>query len=182
MARSHKTLGYIASTLIRPADTNAYAQNDLIASSVTAGSVIVPNFGKIQGSTLNYEFFEIMRGILLTDIVAGFTTAQFHIDLWSAAPTFTNGDNGAYAVATGSQGYLGCLTTEVSSAYRVSGDGAFLDVKPGNAFTAGASTESIQFPVNDAAAIFWSMREIDATGFTPKSAQHFTLRLFGNVE
>ena len=183
MARPHKKLAMIQSTLIRASGTTAYSQNDLIASSATAGSLVVPQFGLAAGAGLSFEFFEITRGILYTNLTTGFTTFQGHIDLWGGAPpTFTNGDNGAYAVATGAANYLGCLTTEISSAYKVAGDGTFLDAKPGVAFVNGASAEQICFPLNDALPVFWSLREIDATGFTPITLQAFTLKLFGNVE
>lgn len=167
-----------SSVLTRPANTTAYVQNDLIASNVTAGSVVVPSFDLKWGTEA--EMVEIVGGRLLTNLTTGFTTFQGHIDLWSAAPTFTNGDNGAYAPATGSASWLGHMTTVPAGTYDQFGDGAAIRVLNGGAATDDYSRDPIFFP--KPAALYWSLRELDATGFTPISGQTFTLVLDGRIQ
>ena len=88
------------STLTRPADTLVYAVGDLIASSTTAGSVVVPSFTVTPGSAIS-----ALR--LVTNKTSGWGGVTLSANAWIAAPAFTNGDNGAYAVATGYANYLG---------------------------------------------------------------------------
>jgi len=84
------------STLTRPANTTAYAANQLIASNVTAGSIVVPSFAiaNAAGGAI------IPRVRITTNATTGWGTT-LTLTLWSAAPTYTNGDGGTYAVATG---------------------------------------------------------------------------------
>lgn len=165
----------VKSVLTRPANTTAYAQNDLIASNTAAGSIVVPSFTIPRDADAN--MLCIKNGVLYTDLTTGFTTFQGHIDLWTAPPTFTNGDNGAYAVATGWANWVGHMTTDVSSAYAASGDGAALAALPGAASTDDYMREHIFVPRTPGDKLYWSLREIDSTGFTPISGQTFTLAL-----
>ena len=151
------------STLIRPANTTAYAQNDLIASHVTAGSVVVPSFSVgAAGSAA-----EIRRVRLFTDALSGWDAATFRIRLFSAAPTYTNGDNGAYARATGTNGLLAEFDVTLVQA----ADGAY-------GFAA---------PVVGAAAVlrlsgrkvYWDVQYTAVGALTPISGQ--TLRLTAEI-
>jgi|WetSurMetagenome_2_1015567.scaffolds.fasta_scaffold393250_2 hypothetical protein len=172
-----KIFGAPSSVLTRPNNTTAYAQNDLIASSATAGSIVVPSF--VLPRDKDAFSVTIKRGRLYTNLTTGFTTFQGHIDLWNKTPpTFTNGDNGAYAVATGSAGWIGHLTTEVSNAYAAGADGAFLSALIGSGTATDDYTrESIRFARTPGDKIYWSLREVDSTGFTPIANQTFTLVL-----
>src|SRR5437660_138343 len=82
-----------ASTLTRPANTTAYAANQLIASSTTAASIVVPSFATVAGAGI------LPRLRLRTNAPSGWGGINLSINLWSAAPTYTNGDSGAYAPA-----------------------------------------------------------------------------------
>lgn len=150
-----------SSTLTRPADTTAYAQNDLIASSTTAGSIVVPSFAMPRGS--GSFMAQLRRIVLTTPKTSGMGTFQAFIEFWSAAPTFTNGDNGAYAVATGAASYLGVITTTV-----------MVQVADG-AYCVGVPTTGVEFNLASIPTLYWSLKEADATGFTPASAQTFVL-------
>src|ERR1700730_14367879 len=88
------------STLTRPANTTAYAANQLIASSTTAGSVVVHSFSIATGGAI------LSRLRLRTNATSGWGGVNLSINLWSAAPTYTNGNGGAYAAATGSADWL----------------------------------------------------------------------------
>lgn len=143
------------STLTRPANTTAYAQNDLIASSTTAGSIVVPSL------TITFGEYVVGRLRLATNVTTGWDGATLRVRLWTAAPTYTNGDNGAYAVATGAASYLGaCDVTLAQDA-----DGARGDCAPtvGAAF-AGRGTK-----------IYWDLQQTSAAALTPVSGQTFTL-------
>ena len=165
----------LSSSFTRPANVTPYAQNQLIASSTSAGSIVVPSFTfDVPG---DYEFLEITGGILLFPQPTGMTTFAGIIDLWSAAPTFTNGDGGAYAVATGAAGWIGRLASETADARKAFADGTPLDVSPGATYTAQYS--GMPLIVGRNSAIYWSLRESDATGFTPTSAEVITLTLQG---
>jgi len=172
MAFAHPFYGVVKSTLVRPSNTSAYAQNDLIASSTTAGSISVPSFTLPRDDT---EVAEITRGVLYTSLVSGFTTFQGRVDLWDAPPTFTNGDNGAYAVATGSAHWLGEMTSQVSNAYLAGADGGHVRLLPGPSGTVPG--EIIMWARAPGDKLYWSLQEIDSTGFTPASGETFTLAL-----
>lgn len=151
------------SVLTRPADTTAYSTNDLIASSTTAGSIVVPSVAQAARLTLNSG--TITRVRLNTNATTGFSAATFTIRLWSTAPTYTNGDNGAYAVATGAAGWLGSFT-------------ATLEQQADGAYGAGVPTAGngvvFALPV-DQTAIYWDLQITSAA--TPIASQTFTLTL-----
>jgi len=177
-----QTLGqhpFVASSVLtRPNNTTAYAQNDLIASSATAGSIVVPSVTIPRDEA---EIVEIVGGRLITNLTTGFTTFQGHIDLWSAAPTFTNGDNGAYAVATGAASWLGHMSSDVSDAYSAGADGAFLHLVNGASSTDDYARDPIIWARKPGDVLYWTLREIDSTGFTPIANQTFTIHLVGRL-
>jgi hypothetical protein len=90
------------SVLTRPANTTAYAANQLIASSTTAGSVVVPSFAiaTSAGGVI------LPRVRVLTNATSGWGGVNLSVNLWSAAPTYLSGDGSPYTVATGSKAWL----------------------------------------------------------------------------
>lgn len=147
-----------SSTLTRPANTTAYAQNDLIASNTSSGSIVVPSIDLPGTGGL------LRRVRLYTDKTSGMGAFQGFVEFWSAAPTFTNGDNGAYAVATGADKWLGSSTLAVMTQVADGG------------YAAGVPTtgNEIGFVVGGG-DLYWSLKEADGSGFTPASGQTFTL-------
>lgn len=89
----------VTSTLTRPANTTAYAGSSgtpqLIASSTTAGSVVVPSF------TIGATGGVFPKLLISTNVTTGWGSVVIVVTLWTAAPTYSNGDGGTYAVATG---------------------------------------------------------------------------------
>lgn len=149
------------STLTRPANTTAYSQNDLIASNTTAGSVAVPSVSVARvaaGSCM------IRRVRLSTNVTTGWGGAALLVRLWSAAPTYTNGDNGAYAVATGAAGYLGAFNVVLEQW----ADGA---VGAGSPVVGG----DVGIKLASGQVIYWDVQTIGSAGLTPISGQTFTL-------
>lgn len=143
------------STLTRPANTTAYAASQLIASSTTAGSVVVPSYA---ASTVGGGNSLTRRWRLTTSATTGWATT-LTINFWSAAPTYTNGDGGTYAVATGGAGFLGtCSITLTQWADAASG------------VCVPATGSEIGFV---GANIFWDLQTTAAA--TPISGQTFRL-------
>ena len=151
-----------ASTLTRPANTTAYAAGQLVASNVTAGSIVVPSLAV----ALNNAGSGIVKRLRLrASQTTGLTAAtSFGVDLWTAAPTFTNGDGGAYVVATGSASWLGTFT--FGSMFQA-GDGAFAAAAPDVGqeiwFVCGAGSSNL----------YWSL--FTNSAFTPTSGETFVL-------
>lgn len=100
----------------RPGDTTAYAFGDLVANSTTAGSVVLDTAPVAKATN---QAFTILR-CRLQKSTTTLTNAIFRIHLYSvAAPTFTNGDNGAWLSTLASSGtniYLGSMDVTVDKA------------------------------------------------------------------
>lgn len=150
------------SVLTRFANTTAYAGTSatpqLIASSTTAGSVVVPSFAIANAA----GGAAIPRVTLNTNSTTGWGGVSIIITTWRAAPTYTNGDGGTYAVATGSASRLAqysCTLTQM-------GDGASCQAAP-LVGTAPATK------LASGTSIFWDL-QIQSSA-TPISAQTFTL-------
>ena len=121
------------SSFTLPSATTAYTAGQLMANSATAGSVVVPSF-TLQNVSDTTTF--ITRGQLqISDSTSTAWGGQtITIDLWSAAPTFTNGDRGAYLPATNTDFHLATFTCTMSAEY---GDGVYgeCSVAVGNTIT-----------------------------------------------
>jgi len=146
------------STLTRPNDTTAYAINDLIASSTTAGSIVVPSFAiaNSAGGAI------IPRVRVNTNVTTGWGAVNLLVTLWAVAPTYTNGDNGAYAVATGSANRIGQYQVTLTQ----NGDGADGEGMPnvGNASAVKLASGT---------AIYWDIQTLTAA--TPIANQTFVI-------
>ena len=147
--------GAPAATLTRPANTTAYAAGTLVASSTTAGSVVVPSF------TVPTDAPVISALRLSTNVTTGWSGVAITITLWSAAPTYSNGDGGVYAVATGMSHFLGQYQVSLIQG----GDGA--------AGRAGVMAgPGLVLPLS-VTTVYWDMEIFNAA--TPISGQTFTL-------
>lgn len=153
------------STLTLSSATGAYGAGQLMANSASATGVVVPSF------TITNSGGGIPRLRLSTnDATTGaYSNMQIQIDLWSAAPTFSNGDRGAFQPATGSANHLG----------------AFTCVMPSGAWGDGLATECFpqvgNFPMPKLASptIFWSAQTLTAGGAT---ASGKTLTLTAEIQ
>jgi hypothetical protein len=98
-----------SATLVRPADTTAYASGDLVANSVTAGSVAARSFttaARISGGNGKVVGAKIQKS---TNSV---TNAAFRLHLFTVVPTFaSNGDNDPISgnVVASAKGYIGYI-------------------------------------------------------------------------
>lgn len=103
----------LASTT-RPANTTAYAANDLIANDATAGNVVPFTFNFPE---LNRERNGKVVGLRLQKSVASVTNFNVRMHLFSTRPTVTNGDNGALLVAAADlPGYIGFVELDFEAA------------------------------------------------------------------
>lgn len=152
-----------ASTLTRPADTTAYAAGDSIASSTTAGSVVVPSVtvARVAAGSLM-----VRRVRLSTNKASGWGAVVLRVTFWAAAPTYAVGDNAAYAaasVSTGGAGYLGqCDVTLTQWGDAASGIGV------------PAVGSEIGLKLASGQVIYWDLQVVSGTP-TPASGQTFSL-------
>ena len=149
-----------STTLTRPNDTTAYAVGDLVADNTTAGSVAVKSFTASRIATGNGY---IDRARLITNKTSGMAAIGMSIRFWSAAPTYTNGDNGAYAVATGNASFLGKMTV---TAFEQNADGAV-------AIATSDTGRGINFSLASGSTIYWDL-QINSV-LTPAANQTFIL-------
>lgn len=149
------------STLTRPANTTAYAVDDLIADNTTAGSIVVPSFTATRAAARGGR----VSGVRLsTNKTSGWGSVSVLVRLWDTAATYTNGDNGAYAVATGAANYLcSALITLEQWADGAVGTAAFVELA------------ELIFKKSSGSSIYWDMQI--KTAATPASGQTFTLTL-----
>lgn len=85
-----------ATQFARPGNTTAYAAGDLVADTVTAGSVAVvaiPNAVRAAGEAFRIERCRLRKS------TTTLTAANFRVYICRALPTFSVGDNGALNVA-----------------------------------------------------------------------------------
>jgi hypothetical protein len=150
------------STLTLPAATTAYTAGELIASSATAGSVVVPSFS--IPNTAGGFYAPRMRLATNDATSTGWPGVQVQIDLWSAAPTFSTGDRTTWALSTGSQGHLAAYSCALSA---VNGDGEYTECAP-----AVGTTPAIKLA--SGTSVFWTAQTVSATGATGASGV-FTL-------
>lgn len=146
------------STLTRPTNATAYAGGQLIASSTTAGSVVVPSFTAPRGSGLG---FIIKGGRLLSNVTSGWGSVTITIRLWAAAPTYVNGDGGAYLVATGSANFLASFSL---ASITQCGDGLCCLTPP--------AMQEYDLILASGTTVYWDM-QVGST-VTPISGQTFT--------
>jgi hypothetical protein len=146
-------MGNPASTLQLTAATSAYGAGQFIASSATAGSVVVPSLQIMPGSILPR-----LRLSINDPTSTGWGGVGVQLDLWSTAPTFANGDRGAWSVSTGAGAHLATFTCTLSA---VAGDGVYGECAP------NVGTAAIYALVP--ATVYWTAQTTTATGVTGAS-------------
>lgn len=148
------------SSFTRPADTTQYASGDLVADSTTAGSVTPLKFG-LQG----VKGKGMILGARLYKSETTATAAKFNLHLFTAAPTVTNGDNGAFAISTAAD-YIGKIPVDMSSG-ALAGT-AYL-------FQASAAT-AMGVQLSDVGDFIYGLLEAGGT-YTPGSGEAFKVTL-----
>jgi hypothetical protein len=147
----------------RPADTTAYASADLVANTVTAGSVTplswtAPRYATGSGHVRRVRFKKSQTTT---------TNAIFRLHLYTSSPTCANGDNGAWS--TNHSGYLGSFEIDITA----STGRTFTDSTWGPG-TPSVGTE-VGFDIASGSTVYGL---IEARGaYTPASAETFTVEL-----
>lgn len=146
----------------RPANTTAYAQNDIVANSTTASSVDPMAFG-LNG----IGKAGIIRSARLYKSDKTVTNATFTVFLFTADPGDpTNGDNGAFGVASAAD-FLDSFAIDIATGSLAGG-------------TTGAAKNSaalaIPFFLPTLNSKLYALLRADAA-YTPASAEVFTLTL-----
>lgn len=146
------------STLTLTSSTTSYTSGQLIANNATAGSVVIPSFA-IANSTGGaiVSRLRLASNDTTSTAWAGFT---IQIDLWVAAPTFTNGDRGTWLPATGAASHLATFSCAFPTP--VWGDGLGTECAPS---TGNAATVKL----GSGTSIFWTAKAIGGSGVTGAS-------------
>lgn len=154
------TPGNPSAAITLPATTTAYGANTLIANSATAGSVSYPSL------TLPTNGGAIPRvRIAINDTTSTAWAGQtIQIDLWAAAPTWTNGDRGAFLPATGTANHIASYSCTVSATY---GDGVWGECTP----TYG------NFALQGTTPVYWSAKAVTGTPGVTGASKTLTVTL-----
>ena len=154
-------VGNISATFTRPANATAYAVGQLVANSVTAGSVVPLAF------TLDNSFpmgqFRLTRARVYKNGVV-VTNANFRLHLYQALPTVTNGDGAAW-LSSNSADWLG--NVDVTSML------AFSDGAAGTGSCAAGSEMCIR---HKQGKVIYGLLQAQGT-YTPTSGEVFTVVL-----
>lgn len=144
----------------RPADTTAYAAGDLIANSITAGSVVPLTFAVSRSADKGF----MVRRARIKKSTTGTTNAAFRLHLYKQSPTVSNGDNGAWL--TNERNYLGAIDVTM--------DKVFTDAAKGIGVPSAGS--DIQGTPDTGTVNIYGLIEARAA-YTPGSAEVFTIAL-----
>jgi hypothetical protein len=148
----------------RPADTTAYASGDLVANSTTAGSVTPLSFAP----TMNAGGVLKVRRAYIYKTNTGVTNSTFRLHLYTASPTVSNGDNGAF-VSNQHATYLGYIEVVVGLAFAAAAAGW------------GAATIGAEMAANVAAApTLYGLLEARGA-YTPGNAEVITVTIEAEV-
>jgi hypothetical protein len=142
------------STLILTSATTAYTAGQFIASSATAGSVVVPSFA--IANTAGGATIPRVRLSINDTTSTAWPAVSINVDLWSNAPTFTNGDRGTWLPATGAAVHLGTFNCTMSAVW---GDGVSAECAP-------AVGTTVTLALASGTAVYWTLEAITASGVT----------------
>lgn len=149
----------------RPADTTAYTIGDLVANSVTAGSVVPMTFYVGYGTGFKLSRVKVKFNSAVV------TNAKFKLHIYNASPTCTNGDNGAWLTTeSGYQGSIDVDATALTFSDNTSAYGIYIN-------TALRETPILDTGVN---GILYGLLTATAA-YTPTSAEIFTVSLSGEA-
>lgn len=146
-----------SSNFTRPANTTAYVSGQLVANSVTAGSVVPLSWTAARVAAGNF----FIRRVRLYTSSTSITTANFRVHFYTASPTIANGDGAAWSTTT--SGYVGSMDVAVIEAFT---DGAAGIGVPNNGSEIGVALASGQ--------TIFGLIEARAA-YTPTSAEVFTV-------
>lgn len=142
------------SSITLPSSTTAYTAGQLIANNATAGSITNSSF-----SILNSAGGAAIPRVRLStndSTTTAWSGQTIQVDLWSASPTWSNGDRAAWLPATGVASHLATYSCQMSIEC---GDGAFAEC----GITVGNFTS---VKLVSGTSIYWSLEAITGSGVT----------------
>lgn len=151
----------IGGSIQRPADTAAYAVGDIVAQSTTAGSCSpVP-----VAVSRDIDTTGIMRRCRVKVNDLAWFNASLYVHVFKDAPTFSSGDNAAFAAALTESNYLGAFTVTLDQKFSGSiVKGIGVPVAGSEiVFDPSAGTKNVFFVIETKSAV------------TPGSAKTFTV-------
>jgi hypothetical protein len=157
----YQLIARISATFTRPSDTTPYASGDLVANSVTAGSVVPMTFALADSQRPGSG--GRIRRCRLRKTGTGISNASFRLHLYSLSPTPSNGDNGAW-LTNKAANYVGYFDFAAASQL---------------AFTDGAACNAIPAvgeEINFTADTYYGLLEARGA-YTPISGEVFTPEL-----
>lgn len=153
----------------RPANTTQYAQNELVANSATAASVTPLRFGVDQSNGRG----RVQRVRVYTSNSA-VTAANFNLHLYTQNPgTPTNGDNGAFAVAS-ARYWLATVACDLSSGAEVV---TSVNKHKGFAVTGGIGFDIPAENPGAGNALYGLLETATSATYTPASGETFEVTL-----
>lgn len=154
----------VSYSFTRPSDTTAYADEDLVANSTTAGSVVPMSFpiGVANGRGVKIVGLTILKSDG-TDVA----NATFSVRLYGSSPTVANGDNGA--ISTDVAGYIGEISPAIMLAYT---DDAKTQIYAG---AVSGGFNPLYHYLRSSSTIYGLLKAEAA--YTPASAETFTVTL-----
>jgi hypothetical protein len=150
----------LGASFTRPNDTTAYASGDLVANSVTAGSVTPMTF---NGWTAG-QAQTIMLRIRIVKTGTTPTNASFRVHFYESSPVCANGDNGAWSTDKAA-GYLGNIDMAAMFAFT---DGC-------SGFGSAAAGSEMRLRLSSGGTIYALMEARAA--YTPAANEVFTVKL-----
>lgn len=164
-----RTSQVASATITRPADTTAYASNDLIANSTTAGSVTLSQFKIKEGGIW-------LRRVRIHSNNANVTNASFRLWLTTdSAITFASGDNGGVSISSSTLPIGDVLChVDVTVDGLLTGAGAV----GGTNFDPGIHAIYPSGPANGIGTVYGFLEARAA--YTPASGEIFTITLRGD--
>lgn len=147
-----------SSTLTLPVTTTAYTSGQLIANSATAGSVVNPSFSILN--TAGGASIGRLRLSINDTTSTAWAGQTIQVDLWTATPTWTNGDRGTWLPATGAASHLASYACVLPTPVWGDGLGTECSLNTGN--FAGVKLAS-------GSSIFWSLKASTGSGVTGAS-------------
>lgn len=151
----------VSANFTRPANTTTYAALDLVANSTTAGSVTPMTFAAARANDVPGQ---VVRGVLHKSTTQT-ASAIFRLHLFSASPSVSNGDNGAFSTTVATN-YLGCLE---GTCFLVSASGTTAILSP-------VYGSTIPFAPADGTQNIFGLLEVRGA-YAPGSAEVFTITL-----
>lgn len=147
------------SNLVLPAATTAYSANTLLATNASAGSLVVPSFA--INTAAGAAWIPRMRISVNDSTSTAWGNATVVVDLWTAAPTFSNGDRGAFVVATGSANHIESYTCNMGA---VNGDGVY-----GGCYPTFYASSGSRIDLSSGTSVFWTLKTPTGSGVTAAS-------------